>query len=57
MFDLLCIIIVDCLICGNCFMLFIWLDARFVENKREAREFAEKEGRKLKAQDYLYQVQ
>ena len=30
-------------------------DARFVENKREASELAEKEGRKLKSEDYLYQ--
>ena len=28
---------------------------RFVENKREAGELAEKEGRKLKPEDYLYQ--
>ena len=28
---------------------------RFLENKREAGELAEKEGRKVKAEDYLYQ--
>ena len=36
-------------------LMFLFTGARFVENKREARELAEKEGRKLKPQDYLYQ--
>ena len=38
------------------YYLIFDLFERFVENKREAGELAEKEGRKLKSEDYLYQV-